>query len=165
MNRFQGRKVLSELNRILFRRGAPTYATAALMTFNACDSRLSFSYAGHPPILLGQCSGKHWSPLVSTSDGEGANFPLGMFPLTHYDHDSVALHSGDRLALYSDGLVEAESRTGEVFGEKRKLSSVLESCREYDLAYARDCAIHALDLHCTGASRADDQTLLLIEVG
>jgi len=101
---------------------------------------------------------------VPTTDGEGANFPLGMFPLTHYDQDSVALHSGDRLALYTDGLVEAESKTGEVFGEKR-LSAILESCREYDLAYARDCAIHALGLHCTGASRADDQTLMLIEVG
>jgi serine phosphatase RsbU (regulator of sigma subunit) len=57
----------------------------------------------------------------------------GMFPLTHYDQDSVALRSGDRLALYSDALVEAESETGEVFGTKR-LSALLEGCREYDLS-------------------------------
>ena len=164
MDKCHGYGVLSEMSQILHRQDAPAYATAALMTFNACDSRLSFSYAGHPPILLRQCSGRQWRSLVSATDGEGANFPLGMFPLTHYDQDSVALHSGDRLALYSDGLVEAESKTGEVFGEKR-LSAVLESCREYDLAYARDCAIHALDLHSTDACRADDQTLMLIEVG
>jgi sigma-B regulation protein RsbU (phosphoserine phosphatase) len=101
---------------------------------------------------------------VSAFDGEGANLPLGMFPLTHYDQDAVALRSGDRLALYSDGLVEAESETGEVFGEKR-LSAVLESCREYDLSYARDCTIQELELHSSGASRADDQTLMLVEVG
>ena len=134
------------------------------MTFNTCDSRLYFSYAGHPAILLRQCSEKQWSSLVSASDGYGANLPLGMFPLTHYDQDSVALRSGDRLALYSDGLVEAESETGEVFGEER-LSAVLESCREYDLSYARDCTIQELELHSSGASRADDQTLMLIEVG
>jgi len=87
-----------------------------------------------------------------------------MFPFAYYDQDSVALRSGDRLALYTDGLVEAESETGEVFGEKR-LSAVLESCREYDLSYARDCAVHELELHSSRASNADDQTLMLIEVG
>jgi sigma-B regulation protein RsbU (phosphoserine phosphatase) len=101
---------------------------------------------------------------VPASDDEGANLPLGMFPLTRYDQDTVALRSGDRLALYSDGLVEAESATGEVFGVER-LSAVLESCREYDLSYARDCTIQELKLHSSGASRADDQTLMLIEVG
>src|SRR5262249_48368902 len=123
-----------------------------------------FSYAGHPAILLRQFSEKQWLSLVSKSDGEGANLPLGMFPSTHYNQDSVALRSGDRLALYSDGLLEAESKTGEVFGAKR-LSAVLESCREYDLSYARDCTIHELDLHSSGAPSADDQTLILIEVG
>ena len=109
-------------------------------------------------------SERQWSSLVSTSGGEGANLPLGMFPFTRYDQDSVALRSGDRLALYSDGLVEAESETGEVFGEQR-LSAVLESCRECDLSYARECTIHELELHSSGAPRSDDQTLMLIEVG
>ena len=163
MDRFPEHRVLSELNQILLRQSAPAYVTAALITFNTCDSRLYFSYAGHPAILLRRCSEKKWSSLVPASEGEGANLPLGMFPLTHYDQDSVSLRSGDRLALYSDGLVEAESKTGEVFGEKR-LSAVLESCREYDLSYARDCMIQELERHTSGASRADDQTLMLIEV-
>jgi len=164
MNRFPGHTVLSELNQILLGQGSPAYATAAVITFNTCDSRLWFSYAGHPAILLRQCSEKQWSSLVSASGSEGANLPLGMFPLTSYDQDSVALRSGDRLALYSDGLVEAESKTGEVFGENR-LSAVLETCRAYELSYARDCAIHELELHSKGAPRADDQTLMLIEIG
>jgi len=163
MNRLQGYMVLSELNQILRRQGAPAYATAAVITFNTSDSRLYFSYAGHPAILLRRRHGKQWSSLVSASDGEGANLPLGMFPLTPYDQDSVTLRSGDRLALYSDGLIEAESVSGEVFGEKR-LSAVLESCRSYDLSYARDRTIQELELHSSGASRADDQTLMLIEV-
>ena len=153
----------SELNQILLRQGAHAYATAALITFSTRDSRLFFSYAGHPAILLRQRSEKQWSSLVSASEGDGANLPLGMFPFAYYDQDSVALRSGDRLALYSDGLVEAESKTGQVFGEKR-LSAVLESYRAYDLSYARDCTIQELELHSSGASRADDQTLMLIEV-
>jgi phosphoserine phosphatase RsbU/P len=163
MDRVQGHRVFFELNQMLLRQCATAHATAALITFDACDSRLYFSYAGHPAILLRQCSEKQWSPLVSASDSDGANLPLGMFPLTHYDQDSVTLRSGDRLALYSDGLVQAESKTGELFGEER-LSAFLESCREYDLSYARDCAIQELELHSSGASRADDQTLMPIEI-
>jgi sigma-B regulation protein RsbU (phosphoserine phosphatase) len=127
MNRFPGRTVLSELNQVLLGPGAPAYATAAVITFNTCDSRLWFSYAGHPAILLRQRCEKQWSSLVSASRAEAANLPLGMFPLTRYDQDSVALRSGDRLALYSDGLVEAESETGEVFGENR-LSALQKPC-------------------------------------
>jgi sigma-B regulation protein RsbU (phosphoserine phosphatase) len=164
MNRFPGHTVLSDLNQILLVQGSPAYATAAVITFNTCDSRLWFSYAGHPAILLRQCSEKQWSSLISASCAEGANLPLGMFPLTRYDQDSVALRAGDWLALYSDGLIEAESETGKAFGENR-LSTALESCRKYDLSAARDCTIRALELHSTGAPRADDQTLMLIEIG
>src|SRR5262249_773619 len=119
MNMDPGHKVLSELNQLLQRQGSLAYATAAVISFNTCDTHLSFSYAGHPAVLLGRCSEKRWSPLLSSPGVDGANLPLGMFPSTHYSQDSVALRSGDRLALYSDGLVEAESKTGEVFGEKR----------------------------------------------
>jgi sigma-B regulation protein RsbU (phosphoserine phosphatase) len=164
MNRIPGHRVLAELNQILNRQGSPPYATAAVITFNVHESRLYFSYAGHPAILLWQEANKQWSSLVSTFGGKGADLPLGMFSFTNYNQDSVALGSGDRLALYSDGLIEAESQTGEVFGTKR-LSAVLESCREYDLSTARDCTIKELELHSTGAPRADDQTLMLVEVG
>jgi len=61
------------------------------------------------------------------------------------------------------GMVEAESKTGEVFGTKR-LSAVLETCREYDLSTARHCTIDALELHSTGTPRAEDQTSMVIEV-
>lgn len=164
MNSSQGHRVLSALNEILLRQGSPAYATAALITFNTSDSRLSFSYAGHPAMLLGQCSEKQWSSLVSAFSGKAANLPLGMFPFTHYSEDSVALCPGDRLAMYSDGFVEAESKKGEVFGEKR-LSSVLENCRECNLSDARDRTIYELEVHSSGAPRADDRTLMLIEVG
>ena len=164
MNRIPGHRVLSELNQILNQQGSPAYSTAAVITFNVHNSRLYFSYAGHPAILLRQEAEEQWSCPVSRSGGQGANFPLGMFPFTRYNQDSVALRSGDRLALYSDGVVEAESKTGEVFGTKR-LAAVLESCREYDLSYARDRTIHELELYSSGAPRADDQTLILIEVG
>jgi hypothetical protein len=97
VSRSQG---LSELNQIFLRQGSPAYATAALITFNTCDSRLCFSYAGHPAILLRQCSEKQWSSLVSTSGGEGANLPLGMFPLGVQWVDSGSVYPHQHLVPY-----------------------------------------------------------------
>ena len=99
-----------------------------------------------------------------SSDTNRPALPLSMFPSTHYNQDSVSLRAGDRLALYFDGLVEPESKAGKVFGAKR-LSAVLESCREFGLSDARDCTIRQLERHSSGTPRADDQTLMLIEIG
>ena len=56
VNRFQGRRVFSELNQILLRQGSPAYATAALITFNTCDSRLCVSYTNPKFPVVGQQS-------------------------------------------------------------------------------------------------------------
>jgi hypothetical protein len=45
--------------------------------------------------------------------------PLGIVPDTAYEESTVALDPGDRLTLLSDGVVEAQSATGELFGFER----------------------------------------------
>ena len=45
--------------------------------------------------------------------------PLGIDPNTGYEESTLALDPGDRLTLLSDGVVEAQSATGELFGFER----------------------------------------------
>ena len=45
--------------------------------------------------------------------------PLGIVPDTAYEESTLALDRGDRLTLLSDGVVEAQSATGELFGFER----------------------------------------------
>ena len=45
--------------------------------------------------------------------------PLGIDPNTGYEESTFALDPGDRLTLLSDGVVEAQSATGELFGFER----------------------------------------------
>jgi hypothetical protein len=45
--------------------------------------------------------------------------PLGIDPNTEYEERTLALDPGDRLTLLSDGVVEAQSATGELFGFER----------------------------------------------
>jgi sigma-B regulation protein RsbU (phosphoserine phosphatase) len=45
--------------------------------------------------------------------------PLGIDPNTGYEESTLELDPGDRLTLLSDGVVEAQSATGELFGFER----------------------------------------------
>lgn len=96
-------------------------------------------------------------------DSNRTNLPLGMFAATSYDQDSISLEPGDRLALYTDGVIEAESETGEEFGQLR-LCALLERFREHDISWITDRVVKELGAHSSGAAKEDDQTLMLIEI-
>jgi hypothetical protein len=50
------------------------------------------------------------------------SLPLGIVRPAHYETISLRLAPGDRLTFVSDGVVEAQSRTGELFGFERTRS-------------------------------------------
>lgn len=50
--------------------------------------------------------------------------PLAASELDSYQEKRLAMKSGDRFLLYTDGLVEARNRGGEMFGEDRLSESL-----------------------------------------
>ncbi|MGF9758419.1 PP2C family protein-serine/threonine phosphatase [Microvirga sp. 0TCS3.31] len=99
------------------------YFTMILGEIDSRSQRASIIQAGHP------------SPLVIRSDGavemigEGG-FPVGMLPAASYERLEFDLGPGDRLFIYSDGLVEAEDQGGEQFSEDRLRALVREAATE-----------------------------------
>ncbi len=163
VNTIEGNRVLTALNAMLFEKGPLANATAALITYNTSDGLLHFSYAGHPPILLKRRTSQQWLPLLPVPNSNRSNLPIGMFAATSYDQESISLEPGDRLALYTDGLIEAESRAGEEFGLIR-LAELLERSPSEDISWMKDQIIETLAMHSCGAESTDDQTLMLIEI-
>ncbi len=163
VNTIEGNRVLTALNALLYQKGSLANATAALITFNTIDGQLYFSYAGHPPILLNRRTSHRWIPLIPAVNSDRSNLPIGMFAATSYDQESVLLQAGDRLAIYSDGVIEAESAAGEEFGLSR-LADLLERFPSYDISSIKDRVIEHLGVHSRGAQCTDDQTLMLIEI-
>jgi serine phosphatase RsbU (regulator of sigma subunit) len=163
METLDGASVLKSLNRTLFERGFQAITTAAVISFYTANSKLYFSYAGHPPALLRKRGGQEWHSLHSSSTRERANLPLGVFPSTDYDQDTISLQSGDRLAIYTDGVTECPSETGEEFGEER-LCALLECSRNEEISVIKRQLTGALSIHAGGAERPDDLTLMIVEI-
>lgn len=84
------------------------------------DYKVIYSIAGHPRPILYRAKNQSSEVLL----GEGTF--LGMFPdagETYQDYE-IQLEPGDKLFLYTDGLVEAENDQGEPFGEARLLDLI-----------------------------------------
>jgi hypothetical protein len=100
-------RMLERLNRCLCGRLQGGFVTAIILRLHA-DGYVTLANAGHLPPFLNQ--------RELEIDG---SLPLGLLPSASYDEVSILLHPGDQLSLYTDGLLEARSATGELYGFDR----------------------------------------------
>lgn len=119
--------ILARLNSVLLHTGNDGFVTCLCAVLDGDGGTLRIANAGHlPPLLNGR-----------EIDMPGA-LPLGFDPGAAYEERTLALDPGDRLTLFSDGIVEAQSATGELFGFERAgqissepAQSIAEQARQF----------------------------------
>jgi sigma-B regulation protein RsbU (phosphoserine phosphatase) len=121
------------------------------------DGALAFANAGHCPPLIAR---RDTSVEVLASTGP----MIGLLPHPRWTSEMTQLGQEETLLLYSDGLVEATSAGGEMFGST--FLSGLFSC-ESGLGKLSARKVSArilaeLDRHTMGV-RDDDQTLVVVK--
>jgi sigma-B regulation protein RsbU (phosphoserine phosphatase) len=105
-------RVLAGMNKIFCGRLERQFVTAAYVYIDAADGRLRYGAAGHPPALLVHDQG-------DTEEIAENGVLLGHFPQWTYTFVERAFRPGDRLILYTDGLIEATDTQGEFFDPHR----------------------------------------------
>lgn len=115
---------------------------------------------------LQYCNAGHNHPILLHGNGEveelpGTNLVLGIDPSAPYEGQEVQLASGDILALFSDGVTEACTPTGEEFGQ--------DGLTKFLLAHKPESSaeiVNALADHVRGWSGktafGDDFTIVLL---
>lgn len=74
----------------------------------------------NPSGVLRFANAGHLAPFRNGREIEvPGSLPLGIVPDAEYEESTLALDPGDRLTLLSDGVVEAQSANGELFGFER----------------------------------------------
>jgi len=120
------------------------------------DARtLRYANAGHNPPILARRDGS-WTRL---SDGGTV---LGVLSDRRYCEAAIDLAPGDRLLLYTDGLVEARNPEGEEFGEGRLVEMVLGQQR-LEPEELQERILRSVT-GFTGGSLQDDATLIALRV-
>ncbi len=116
---------------------------------------LSFLNAGHNPPLIVHSAG-------TVEQLASGGLPLGIKPDAEYREGRTQLQPGDVLVVYSDGVTEAVSPTGEEFGATR-LYEVVARNVEASAAGIRDRIESSLTKFAQGTSAADDITLVIVK--
>ena len=142
--------------------------TAAVVAYYKDESEALVSYAGHPPILYKHTTDKTWSFAKSPdrkvqSDSLPMNLPFDVFPDTQYSQIAIPLAPGDRLFVYTDGITEALSHKGEMFGKDR-LKNILDENVTSPLSELKSKVLDALHQHTKKGLTHDDVTLIALEI-
>jgi len=96
------------------------FATAVLARLDLGSGELRWVNAGHPAPLIVRDHGLVYPPPCPSS------LPLGLQRGPAVEC-TVQLRPGDRVLLYTDGIVEARSPAGEFFGEERLADFVVRA--------------------------------------
>ena len=92
------------------------FTTAFLAEYDPATRELKYVNAGHnPPLRL------RGIDVESLTVG---GVPLGILKEANYEAGSTTLAPGDTLAIYTDGVVEAENVGGAEFGDQRMIAAL-----------------------------------------
>lgn len=117
--------------------------------------QFTFASAGHPgPVLMKKGHTPHIIPTHS--------FPIGVSSDAEYTSETIRLEAGDRLILYTDGVVEALSSRDIPFGEERFLKT-LKRNQTKSIDGCLDAVMKSMENWACHVNLRDDLSLIGIE--
>jgi len=150
-------ETLDRVNQALLRRAIESRFATLVYGVLSPDGALVASNAGHNPTFLFRADGR-----LERFDKGG--LMVGAFDFAAYEEDRASLRQGDTIVVYSDGVTDATSPSGDQFGEERFLASLATAHRETpDALVARLTA--EISAFAAGEPPADDVTLLVVRYG
>lgn len=166
MGQHEPSKVFHALNKRASVFGLEALTTAVCLSFDMMTGELRFCYAGHPPAFVLPAGATEWAVLHMSDDAAGVrNVPLGVSDAAAFDTGARVINEGDRLFLYSDGILEAPDTAHALFGSDRLLETLNGAARHSAGELARTVEAR-LAQHTGGADFAhDDVTFVIIEAG
>ncbi|MBP7735697.1 MAG: SpoIIE family protein phosphatase [Spirochaetes bacterium] len=150
--------VLMELNKVICRATVrQNFVTAFYCVIDRDRGRMRYSSAGHPTQILCRRRGGECVEL----DAMGS--PLGWFTDLSIGENEVAVEAGDRLVLYTDGVVECRNGEGDMFGEGRFLDFIASHVNDPPRSFL-EALLNEIRIHSGAEAFGDDITCLVVDI-
>ncbi len=94
---------------------------------------------------------------------EATGLPLGLFDETDYDELRFRMKPGDMFVFFSDGILDARNRDGELFGRGR-VEQIVGECAAKSADCVVDSLFKAVAEHSAGMETFDAQPVVAIKV-
>jgi serine phosphatase RsbU (regulator of sigma subunit) len=142
--------------RVLKDTHADQFVTAFYGVIDPQDGRMVYCNAGHnPPLLISNHSNYHTKSLSRTG------IPLGIFEDALWENKVAQIDPGDVLALYTDGITEAQNEQGAIFGEQRLLNAI-GSSTNHSVEAIQNQILSSVDEFTDQAPQLDDIALVIL---
>jgi phosphoserine phosphatase RsbU/P len=156
---FDPARVLAGLNQSLCGKFKHHFVTAAYVFVDMEKKSMTYAGAGHPPLLLWRTSTGSASEVLQNG------LLLGLFPEETYSAVELPVEPGNKVLLYTDGILETRSPSEQEFGLDL-FKGFLESNHHLKADMFADSLLDELAgwaEHPKGCGQEDDITLLAIE--
>jgi len=148
-------RLCTRLNEFVYRRTNPEkFITMIIALYDPESGSVIYTNAGHNPGILIRKNGTH--ELLGAHGP-----PIGLLAGVKYSSGTFTLEPDDLLALYTDGLTEAENPDGDQFGLE-KLVAVVTGARRRALADIDAEVALVMSEFAAGTPYNDDRTLVLL---
>ncbi len=132
------------------------FTTALLAELDPATRELTYISAGHNAPVLLRASGR-------IERLQAGGLPLGINPQAPYETGSLHLEGGDLLVIFTDGVIEAENRAAEDFGERRLLDTIQRTAA-VDAPAMLQAIMTSVDSFVGMARQHDDITCLVLRI-
>lgn len=150
-------RLISGMNENLCRLLNHAFVTAAYLHIDFSSKRYLYTNAGHPPGYLIRKKSAEVMEIFS----RGAC--MGVRPGYKYNQMKLDLQVGDRIILYTDGILESRNAENELFGEERLLKFITNHHRQRADIFV-DLLTETLRDWSGKRSFEDDFTILVIDI-
>jgi serine phosphatase RsbU (regulator of sigma subunit) len=152
--------IIARLNTTLCEEAREQYVTAAYLYLDTANGIGRHAAGAHPLPLL-------WRRRTQSLETVGqSGLLLGVRPNETYDECEFNFEAGDRLLLFTDGLIEAENPSGESFGEAA-LPAFINQQRNSGAEQFADLLLQkalAWTGHGPAKGQKDDITIVVIDL-
>jgi len=149
-------EVLARLNRQFpMETEAGQYFTMLYGVLETDTGNFRYSTAGHPTPILIPVDGK-------ACELPGTGVPIGLHSKPDFDSETVSLKPGDRLLVFSDGLVESKRSDGERIGTDRLITWIQEY-KQMNISEITASLVKEVKAWNSGNRPSDDVSMLMVE--
>jgi len=153
-------EILTHINSILSAYPDGVYLTSSCIVIDPVNRTLRYSTAGHPPFYI------HHRTRGEVTGYAMFGRPIGVFDDSVYTDFEVQLVPGDRIILYTDGIIEANGDEKIAFGNDR-FKDVIAQCGALDVESFINRIVSEVSSWsgvAVGESLKDDVTVVVIDV-
>jgi phosphoserine phosphatase RsbU/P len=94
---------------------------------------------------------------------EATGLPLGLFDDAEYDEFTFKAKPGDMFVFFSDGILDARNKAGDMFGRHRT-EAIITGCANVSADCVVKSLFKAVTEHAAGEEAFDDETVVAIKV-